>query len=319
MAKHNIPYYPTTTKNGSMANDYGYKQDNYATTVDTDEIGDLSERLQKDLRKHVRKLGDYQLFSKKWLDMAASLKRIGDITKMETEIEKDNEDATLWECDEIALRFLLEDGKLNLCLRNLVTFKDKQREMRRGKESVTMSLAGSMNDFEKGSGIMLQNAWKHVEAMQMTDFTCLMEHCANTINEVVINPDQIKGRDLTDLQEVLSIHYINSLLGHMEDIGEDRIMPIMAKLELLQKMLQFLYLHWKMLNVIDLIKACEVISMIFDSEDFSTHEDRYFGTYDDKKCLKKLYDDFIEDLTSDDREMRRKLRPMLDVIDDLDD
>ena len=50
----------------------------------------------------------------------------------------------------------------------------------------------------------------------------------------------IKGRDLTDLQEVLSIHYINSLLGHMEDIGEDRIMPIMAKLELLQKMLQFL-------------------------------------------------------------------------------
>ena len=51
MANHIIPYYPTTTKNGSMANDYGYKQDNYATTVDTDEIGDLSERLQKDLRK----------------------------------------------------------------------------------------------------------------------------------------------------------------------------------------------------------------------------------------------------------------------------
>ena len=37
------------------------------------------------------------MFSKKWLVMAASLKRIGDITKMETEIEKDNEDATLWE------------------------------------------------------------------------------------------------------------------------------------------------------------------------------------------------------------------------------
>ena len=66
--------------------------------------------------------------------MAEALKRIGDITKMETEIEKDNEDATLWECDEIALRYLLEDGKLNLCLRNLINFKNKQREMRRGKE-----------------------------------------------------------------------------------------------------------------------------------------------------------------------------------------
>ena len=39
-AKHNIPYYPTTTKN-AIWNDYGYKQDTYATTVDTDEIGDL--------------------------------------------------------------------------------------------------------------------------------------------------------------------------------------------------------------------------------------------------------------------------------------
>ena len=68
--------------------DYGYKSDAYATTVDTDEIEDLSKRLQKDLRKHVRSLGDYQLFSKKWLDMAEALKRIGDITKMETEIEK---------------------------------------------------------------------------------------------------------------------------------------------------------------------------------------------------------------------------------------
>ena len=125
--------------------DYGYKSDAYATTVDTDEIEDLSKRLQKDLRKHVRSLGDYQLFSKKWLDMAEALKRIGDITKMETEIEKDNEDATLWECDEIALRFLLEDGKLNLCLRNLINFKNKQREMATW-ERECYNIDGTIND-----------------------------------------------------------------------------------------------------------------------------------------------------------------------------
>ena len=299
--------------------DYGYKSDTYATTVDTDEIEDLSKRLQKDLRKHVRSLGDYQLFSKKWLDMAEALKRIGDITKMETDIEKDSEDATLWECDEIALRFLLEDGKLNLCLRNLINFKNKQREMRRGKESVTKSMAQSMANFEKGSGVMLQNAWKHVEAMQMTDFTALVEHCAATINEVVASPDQIRGRDLTDLQEALSFHYLHSLLSHMDDIGENRIMPVIAKNEIVQKSLQFLALHWKQLSTLDLIKACEVFSIVFDSEDYSTHEDRYFGTYDDKKCLQTLNDSFIEDLTSDDRDLRRKLRPLLDVIDDLDD
>ena len=91
-----------------MASDYGYKSDTYATKVDTDEIEDLSQRLQTDLRGHVRRLGDFPILSASWLDMAKSLRRIGDITRMEVEIEKDSKDATLWECDEIALRFLLE-------------------------------------------------------------------------------------------------------------------------------------------------------------------------------------------------------------------
>ena len=90
------------------------------TTVDTDEIEDLSKRLQNDLRGHIRNLGDYELLSSSWVEMAKSLRRIGDITRMEVEIEKESKDATLWVCDEVALRFLLEDGKLNLCLRNLV-------------------------------------------------------------------------------------------------------------------------------------------------------------------------------------------------------
>ena len=77
--------------------------------------------------------------------MAEALKRIGDITKMETEIEKDNEDATLWECDEIALRFLLEDGKLNLCLRNLINFKNKQREQSTW-ERECYNIDGTIND-----------------------------------------------------------------------------------------------------------------------------------------------------------------------------
>ena len=302
-----------------MASDYGYKSDTYATKVDTDEIEDLSQRLQTDLRGHVRRLGDFPILSASWLDMAKSLRRIGDITRMEVEIEKDSKDATLWECDEIALRFLLEDGKLNLCLRNLVAFKEKQREMRREKATVTVSIADAMKDFEVGSGIMLKHAWLHVEAMQMTDLPALVEHCGAVLNEVVVSPDQIKGRDLTDLQEVVCISYLQTLLTHMEDIGEHRIMPLFTKCHICSILLAFLNLHWQALETEQLETAAETLALIFDSEDYSTHEERYLETPANKKHLKEFYGAFVEALVSEDRDKRRKLRPLMDVVEDLED
>lgn len=57
------------------------------------------------------------------------------ISDMESKLSAGkNDSATLWETEEQALRYLLEDGKLNLCLRSLVEFKKSQTEARkRGK------------------------------------------------------------------------------------------------------------------------------------------------------------------------------------------
>lgn len=38
-----------------------------------------------------------------------------DRRSQEQRLPKAKADATLWECEELALRYLLEDGKLNLC------------------------------------------------------------------------------------------------------------------------------------------------------------------------------------------------------------
>ena len=91
--------------------------------------------------------------------MAKVMNRIGQITESEVALPKEDADATLWDCDERALRFLLEDGKINLCLRNLIEFKEAQRKMRREKKMVPVQLHESMVDFEKGSGLTLKNAW----------------------------------------------------------------------------------------------------------------------------------------------------------------
>ena len=54
------------------------------------------------------------MLSDNWCEMADSVGRIGSITEMEQKMPKQTEDATLWECEEVALRYIIEDGKLNL-------------------------------------------------------------------------------------------------------------------------------------------------------------------------------------------------------------
>ena len=85
----------------------------------------------------------HEVLSPRWMQMAQSLARIGFISQKEAAMPKDKADSTLWECEELALRcvlarvarhsphpyahrspplvalcrrYLLEDGKLNLCV-----------------------------------------------------------------------------------------------------------------------------------------------------------------------------------------------------------
>lgn len=71
------------------------------------------------------------MLSDPWFEMAESFGRIANVSDMESKLPSAKSDATLWETEEQALRFLLEDGKLNLCLRNLIDFKELQIRTRR--------------------------------------------------------------------------------------------------------------------------------------------------------------------------------------------
>ena len=63
--------------------------------------------------------------------MADVFGRMATIADMEAKLSASKSDtATLWETEEQALRYVLEDGKLNLCLRILATFKTAQVEAR---------------------------------------------------------------------------------------------------------------------------------------------------------------------------------------------
>jgi hypothetical protein len=74
----------------------------------------FSLRLTAEVRENVRELRLAPVLSPDWCQTTARLQRLGAITEQEKLISKTSADSTLWEGEELALRFLLEDGKLNL-------------------------------------------------------------------------------------------------------------------------------------------------------------------------------------------------------------
>ena len=104
------------------------------------------------------------------------------------------EHSTLWEGEELALRFLLEDGKLNLCLRLLDDFTKcmlltsnsaffaaacVETTLTDGSkaapiQATSSSHLSSLESFEFGVCTTLHNVWQHSEAMQTTDLPLLL-------------------------------------------------------------------------------------------------------------------------------------------------
>lgn len=94
------------------------------------------------------------------------------------------------------------------------------------------------NEFEKGMGVVLRNAWAHVEAVQTTDLPCLIQHIAFVLHNAMTNDDfmqSIMGTDggsssndtsdsddLHQRQEILVFYYIFHLLQTLGDVDEDR-------------------------------------------------------------------------------------------------
>ena len=161
----------------------------------TSRMDDLNERLSADLRSQVRRLGNYQVFSQNWIDMVESLNRIADVSDMEVNLPQTKDGATLWETDEQAIRFVLEDGKLNLCVRAMINFREHLHKKYQSTE--LMGFEKCMYDFERGMGGLLKNAWMHIEAIQITDLSAFLEH----INAVLLFGMKDDGSRFTDLMK----------------------------------------------------------------------------------------------------------------------
>ena len=82
---------------------------------------------------------------------------------------------TLWEGDELVLRFLVEDGKVNLCLRLVRDYLSFLDELESTGRELTAEESAVSARFERAAGVLLGNAWEHPEALQTSDLPLLVE------------------------------------------------------------------------------------------------------------------------------------------------
>jgi hypothetical protein len=242
--------------------------------------------------------------------------RIATVTDAEGKLPKEHDEATLWETDEAALRFVLEDGKLNLCLRNMVDFKNFEKDKYKNQISIRQDFLPKCDKFERGLGIVLRNAWSHVEAIQTTDIPLLLSYCEDVLTFANDNKEFVERRvvdkTLCDRQEVVCVSYVRGLLCRIDDVGEDRIMGYLKEKKLFSRILTFASTWWKQLNDESLIVLAETLSAIILTEDFVTFKQDYCDDTDGRNLCQLEEEEWLEEVCDED-DVRKKLRPLLDL------
>lgn len=300
---------------------------------ETDEVENLVTRLAADLRTSIRRLDAYEVLSPQWLEMSEIFGRIATISDMESQLAVAAPKAhaagagTLWETEEQALRLILEDGKLNVCLRCMVEYKRHQRAQR-GRpiteapfSAAPPTYAVECDKFEHSLGTVLHNAWNHTEALQTTDLPALLNHVGDVLEAGLENGatwllSLARTGELHKKQEGMAFLYILNMMKQLEYMNEERIMPIMRSKGLFMLLVSTLARIHESVPPPFLLQCIEALSLFVSTEDFKTYRAQYVKATDFDE-LNNFRTKCLAPLQAVDVANRLIMRPLIDCIDRL--
>jgi len=294
-------------------------------------------RLKFELREHIRFLSDYDVMTTDWLRMAESLHQIANVAFMETHLpaSDDNplsqkgkkETGTLWdqERDELAVRILLEEGKLNLALRILHKYKTATRGGNKFEDLVKstckkfnsdiVSVTDRCRVFEQSVGVLLRYALQHVEALQILDVPELLGHVKEVLTESLSSEKKENlGADSEKMQETLIIHYLQSLSAKMEDMDEDRVMELIESNNIIPLLVDHLHKHYNWYKIETLNAACKFFANAMSSEAYTTEKDKFITSKEVQQKLVDLKGYFVSELVSTYGLKKKEVQSLLDQL-----
>merc|ERR1711957_586724 len=122
------------------------------------------------------------------------------------------------EKDELAVRILLEEGKLNLALRILHKYMEFKRTPEFDK--LIVSTCKTYNSPEES--VRKRYTLQHVEALQILDIPEFMKHVGSVLKDPFGAPQEEKDESGKgkEMQRSLVFHYLASLTLKMEEMDE---------------------------------------------------------------------------------------------------
>eukprot|EP00276_Gloeochaete_wittrockiana_P010956 CAMPEP_0184656382 /NCGR_PEP_ID=MMETSP0308-20130426/16467_1 /TAXON_ID=38269 /ORGANISM="Gloeochaete witrockiana, Strain SAG 46.84" /LENGTH=271 /DNA_ID=CAMNT_0027093493 /DNA_START=184 /DNA_END=999 /DNA_ORIENTATION=+ len=261
--------------------------------------------------------------------MSDSLQRIANIAVMEQKLPKKSDEGTLWEREELTVRFLLEEGKLNMGLRILNDFKSATKSVALRRSLVQKAseaqnvpaddLDRKMDAFEQNLGLLISCALRSVESLQTLDIPLLIKHCGEVLSQSADDPEGMAGKTgqaLEKCQETLCISYLLYIARRFEVLAnEDRIMQLVDDYSVIPALISFLHRYYALYktHTEPLSNAIQFLALAFDTEAFQTHKDKYIPNPDLMRKACEIRGFFIEDLLVD-LNTRKKLLPLLDNL-----
>lgn len=162
---------------------------------------------------------------------------------------------SLWEREGLCVRFLLEDGKLNLCLRLLSEFFESMRQQEAKAEMVKRVAVGAncssgdaeqqLGRFEENLGSLVECMFEAVECWQTCDLPLFCEHVRHVLVYAATQLPleswgQLPEAARAAAQECQVVGYLAQLGALMEQLGEDRVMALVEQHQLMQATLTWL-------------------------------------------------------------------------------
>ena len=204
---------------------------------------------------------------------------------------------TLWDRDELAVRFLLEEGKLNLCLRLLSDYQEFIQRPRldetilgaqivdlKGQVLPLSAVRSALDDFEFYMGLLLSCALRAPEAVQTLDISLLVTHIASVFKYGISCPELFAAPDIARKQVSVCFLYLRELFKYADCHSGDRIMQLVQQHEVGNCIATVLNraTSWPK-NI--LAVACSCVSALMSTEQYCTHPQRYLSPDCEKMLL----------------------------------
>mmetsp|Transcript_5666 Transcript_5666/g.13262 ORF Transcript_5666/g.13262 Transcript_5666/m.13262 type:complete len:326 (-) Transcript_5666:180-1157(-) len=291
-------------------------------------------------RKCVRNIHQYPVLSVEWIALVDSLKQLTRLVQLEgrmpvnakvAESAGRNQDSegTLWDQEqhENAIRILVEEAKVNLCLRMMNDYKkwcynpeEKEATMKQAQQAYEYNdatLQSKCAQFEDSLGMLLWRAFVHVETLQLMDIPLLIEHCAMVLEAC----KRFDNRPVDPKeQETVVMYYFASLMKHAEALNNSELLAKAKEFKLVHLATSHVLTHADEYPAVLIASVGDGFAALCDNEDFRTIWEEFFldadgnPDTDAKANFMHLEEKLANRMIKDNPESKKDLRPLLDFF-----